>query len=602
MSPPEAGRLWRPKLWRRRAATKVLAPGVSEFSHHSGPRSITDGRLRETHHSVSVSSFLDEAVVRESDISDSQPSLAEALAPLHGPDVHVEDHYEITQAVGGGGCGSVHVAVKRDTQQLYAIKTTPADDPDAMRMLRREFACHKACHDHPNICRVYEAFEMKGRRGLMIVMELCPGGSFIDWLQSTGPCSESEVAIMLEKLCSAVFYMHQRGYVHRDIKPDNIMIDSAGEPKLIDFGFARQVEPGAETMTGRYGTLSYQAPELLLDSRGEGYDSSVDLWALGVTAYTLLYNRKPFEHKDRTKKRDVILAAKLVFRDELRQDWGLPRLSPLAKDFIARLIEKDPHRRMSASAALRHPWIRALHPAPPCRRLSDPLVASFRAFSEASALGKFVMEVIAFQESPLLHEEIELFSSLDADASGTISLDEWCQAYAEHPEVPPTTARRIFQELDVSHTGQLDLSEFLAASLYLRLHGKQPHGRELFERMVRAAFQLLDKDHDGFLTREDIVATFKRRLSEAQIDELFPSRFERLSADEMCERLDHTYLEAGEASCPEVAINGRSRSIPPVRRVRTASTHGGKAWRIDACSSNDGGRKFCALRHLSLCR
>jgi len=585
----------------------LTPPCVAEFSN-SGPHSITDadGRLRERHHSLSVSSipthlFLGDAL-RDSDISDSQPSLAEALAPLHGPCMRVEDYYEIREEVGGGGCGSVRIAVKRDTQQLYAMKSILADGPNGMGMLRREFACHKACHDHPNICRVYEAFEMESHRGLMIVMELMKRGSFIDRLQSTGPCSESEAAFMLEKLCSAVFYMHQRGYVHRDIKPDNVMIDSTGEPKLIDFGFSRHVDPGAETMTGRYGTLSYQAPELLLESRGEGYDSSIDLWALGVTAYTLLYNRKPFEHKDRAKKRNVIIAANLVFRDELRQDVGLPRLSPLARDFVARLIEKDPKRRLSASAALRHPWIHASHPAPSSRRLSDPLVASFRAFSEASALSKFVMEVIAFQESPLLHEEIELFSSLDADASGTISLDEWLLAYSKHPEVPTTTAHRIFQELDVSHTGQLDLSEFLAASLYLRLHGKQPHGRELFDRMVRAAFQLLDKNHDGFLTREDIAATFKRRLSEAQLDELFPSSFERLSADEVCERLDHTYLEVGEASCPDFAMNGRSRSIPPVRRVRTASTHGSKAWRIDCCSSNDRkGRKFFASQHLSLC-
>lgn len=560
-----------------------LAPTVNEDSTLDELKDVSGpSKLEERNASISASSLISDqtAFQRSSDISDSPTSLAEALAPLHGQNVRLEDLYSRGERVGDGGYGTVETVVKRDTQQVFALKTTRAANDMDMMMLKREFACHKACHDHPNICRVYEAFEMQaeneeGASGLQIVMELCPGGNFIDWLQATGGnLAEAEVASVMEKLLSAVFYMHQRGFVHRDIKLDNVVFDEAGEPKLIDFGFARQVHPGDETMIGRYGTLSYQAPELLNESRRDGYDSSVDLWALGVTAFTLLYNKKPFDHHDREKKKRIISAARLRYFDERR---AAP-LSLEGKDFITRLIQREPNLRMSASAALRHPWIlrHTGHMGPmPARVLSDPLVASFQSFSEASVLAKMVLEVIAFQESSLMREEIDVFSTLDADASGTISLDEFCRAMAKHPEVPKQMARKIFQDLNFSHTGQLDLSEFLAASLCHKLRGEQPDGKQPpIERLVSAAFRVLDVDSDGFITRRDLHSIFAKRLSAEQIDELLLSSgtmFDRLSVEEMVERLCDAALPLPvEASCPlDGSASGLHPSVLPVRRVRT---------------------------------
>ena len=90
------------------------------------------------------------------------------LAPLHGPDERLEDRYTVGETIGDGGYGMVKTVVKKDTQQVFALKISETDSYEGMLMLKREFACHKACHDHPNICRVYEAFQLPNNGGLQV--------------------------------------------------------------------------------------------------------------------------------------------------------------------------------------------------------------------------------------------------------------------------------------------------------------------------------------------------------------------------------------------------------------------------------------------------
>ena len=187
-------------------------------------------------------------------------------------------------------------------------------------------------------------------------MELCTGGSLCDRINlHPSGFSEKCAATLAEKMCSAINYCHAHSVIHRDIKLDNFVYESDREDaelKLIDFGFAFEVQPGKrEDMYERLGTLSYMAPELVGPKR-QVYDSSVDMWAIGVTTYAMLCGRKPFRHEDRAKRKLQIL------NDEVPVDGSRFRgVSEGAKDFVRKLMTKDPRSRMNGKTASQHPWI-----------------------------------------------------------------------------------------------------------------------------------------------------------------------------------------------------------------------------------------------------
>ena len=164
---------------------------------------------------------------------------------------------------------------------------------------------------------------------------------------------------MVRELARVVAHCHDRGVVHRDLKPENLLLASPQPDaalKAIDFGLAALVEPaggsssarGGPPLTELCGSPLYIAPEVLRRS----YGREADLWSVGVIAHVLLTGRAPFEGPTEKELFDRILAQKLDFRTE---PW--PQLSPGARDFVSRLLERDPRRRLTARQALEHSWL-----------------------------------------------------------------------------------------------------------------------------------------------------------------------------------------------------------------------------------------------------
>ena len=282
----------------------------------------------------------------------------------------IQEVYDLTHSttLGRGACGSVSTCTHKATNMMYAMKTVSIEGMAAASMaeLRQEIAVQKML-DHPNIVKVFETFEDSANRELHIIMEMCTGGALVSRMKShRHGYGEKAAATLMEKSLSATMYCHKHGVVHRDIKLDNFIYeneDEMAELKLIDFGFASFVAPGQESMWDQIGTPSYMAPELWSD-RAKEYDSSVDMWALGVVCYMLLSGKRPFHHQDRKEK------ARMICHDPLRfpsPDWD--QISDTAKDFCTKLMQKNPRDRMPASEAVHHPWIQqqsTLHSGEQC--------------------------------------------------------------------------------------------------------------------------------------------------------------------------------------------------------------------------------------------
>lgn len=203
--------------------------------------------------------------------------------------------YEVRGTLGAGAMGTVYDAVDRIIERRVAIKVVNrpvANDPEAVEAharFRRE-AQAAGRLSHPNIVGVYDYGENQAQA--WIVMELVEGGSLKGRLDRHERFPVPEIVRIMGEVCAGLQYSHQRGVVHRDIKPGNIMMTTEGQVKIADFGIAR-LENSSMTQVGTLiGTPSYMAPEQF---RGEPVDLRADIWASGVMLYQLLTGEKPFE-------------------------------------------------------------------------------------------------------------------------------------------------------------------------------------------------------------------------------------------------------------------------------------------------------------------
>lgn len=199
--------------------------------------------------------------------------------------------YTLRGSLGQGGMADVQLAYDEQLDRHVAIKILHAryaDDPAFLERFRRE-AQAAASLNHPNIVAVYDAGEQAGRP--FIVMEYVSGRSLRDLLRDEDVQPERALEIVGEA-ARGLHYAHERGLVHRDIKPGNIMIGSDGQVKVTDFGIARAVNAETVTQTAAvFGTAAYVAPE---QAQGEAVDRRTDVYALGCVLYELLTGRTPF--------------------------------------------------------------------------------------------------------------------------------------------------------------------------------------------------------------------------------------------------------------------------------------------------------------------
>ena len=274
-----------------------------------------------------------------------------------GSFTNIEDDYDIDPSVlGEGHNGRVRMCIERSTGIRYAVKTIRKDIPDVEAGgLSREINLLRELHHH-SIVRLVDVYEDVD--SLHVVTDLCTGGELYKKIvhksesDNGSACfAEDEAASLMYQILTVVCYLHRRGIVHRDIKPENILFESADQDspiKLIDFGLARKhftVEP---PMTSTVGTICYMAPEVLQ----ERYDNACNLWSVGVIAYTMLSGYHPFTGVNDDETRHNILNGLYTFPFE---EWN--GTSREARDFINKLLQTDPRKRMTIKQALKHPWI-----------------------------------------------------------------------------------------------------------------------------------------------------------------------------------------------------------------------------------------------------
>jgi hypothetical protein len=256
--------------------------------------------------------------------------------------------YELLRLLGRGGMGAVYLARERSLDRLVAIKVLPpecAADPESRERFRRE-ARTAAKLTHPNIVPLHAFGEVEGM--LYFVMGYVRGESLADRLRREAKVPADYARRIVRDVADALDHAHRQGVVHRDIKPDNILLDDeTGRPMLTDFGVAK-ARAGGTTLTGTgivVGTPSYMSPEQASATRE--VDGRSDLYSLGVLGYAMLAGRVPFEGAT---------LQDLIVQQIGRAPAQLAQVAPDAPSDLAaalmKCLEKDPDRRWPDARSL----------------------------------------------------------------------------------------------------------------------------------------------------------------------------------------------------------------------------------------------------------
>jgi len=278
----------------------------------------------------------------------------DAVTPDKSRPGRVEEYYDIKGELGRGGMSIVREGIDKKTQERWAVKDIDKSIVDDLAVLHREIDIMKKLK-HKNVLQLREVFETDDK--IQLVTELVSGGELFEKIVEVGSYTEPDAANIVKQVVDGVAYLHKNGVAHRDLKPENLLVGGPNEDeiKIADFGLSKSFGGGPETrLETSCGTPDYVAPEVL---RGEVYDHSVDLWSVGVITYILLCGFPPFWGESQGELFDKILSVSFDFPDPEWKD-----VSEEAKDFIKKLLVKDPGERWTAEKTLSHPWIKDAGP------------------------------------------------------------------------------------------------------------------------------------------------------------------------------------------------------------------------------------------------
>ena len=261
----------------------------------------------------------------------------------------LDGRYRIGPRIARGGMASVYEATDIRLDRDVAVKVMHPglgdDDDFAARFVREARAAARL--SHPNVVGVFDQGEEDGV--VFLAMELVPGHTLRDVIRKESPMSPARALALMEPVLSALAAAHRAGLIHRDIKPENVLIADDGRVKVADFGLAKAVSTDTQhTATGGVliGTVSYLAPELVVDGRS---DARADVYAAGVVMYELLTGRKPHEGES-----PIQVAYKHVHEDVPPPSVIAPGLPAYVDALVARATARDRGQRPADAAVLLH--------------------------------------------------------------------------------------------------------------------------------------------------------------------------------------------------------------------------------------------------------
>jgi len=407
--------------------------------------------------------------------------------------------------VGEGAYGIVKRAVAKGVvSKEVALKLIRKDAIKNLDLFKNEVEINAAM-DHPNIVKLFETFEDNVH--VYCVLEICHGGEVFDAIVehtethgNTG-FSEADTSMMMVQILHAVFYMHSKDVVHRDLKTENLLfLEKNVAPrensiKVIDFGIAKRFQrtadgSEAEPMKTKAGTAYYVAPEVIRGS----YNEKCDVWSCGSILFVLLSGQAPF---DGDKDDDIF---KNILHGRMCLD--IPQFKSVSRgalDLLNQMTQKNPKNRLSAEDCLHHRWVQEpqLQISKGGSGLHRDMITRLQHFTSKSRFKKAAMHVIAHNLDDVKIKELrETFMRIDTNGDGQLSLAEMQAGFKESGVADVAEMVELFKNMDTDDSGNISYTEFLTGLL----------NRAQFqdEAACREAFRVFDQDGNGSISMDEM--------------------------------------------------------------------------------------------------
>ncbi|XP_066456607.1 cGMP-dependent protein kinase 2-like [Eleutherodactylus coqui] len=296
-------------------------------------------------------------------------------------------YLDVITTLGTGGFGRVELVKLKDEDMTFALKcikkkhivdTHQQEHVYWEKNILQQINC-------PFIIRLYRTF--RDAKYVYMLLEVCLGGELWTILRDTGSFEEGTARFCIGCVLEAYDYLHNRGIVYRDLKPENLLLDSEGYIKMVDFGFAKKIGAGKKTWTF-CGTPEYVAPEIIMN---RGHDFGADYWSLGILIYELLTGSPPFSGTDPIKIYNMVLKGieKVDFPH---------RIGRRSEDLIRRLCRINPaerlgNRKNGISDIRKHKWFQGFNwEGLRNRKLLSPLKREIKGITDHSYFDNFLPE------------------------------------------------------------------------------------------------------------------------------------------------------------------------------------------------------------------
>ncbi|KAG5251654.1 hypothetical protein OIU76_007876 [Salix suchowensis] len=406
--------------------------------------------------------------------------------------------YELGKEIGRGHFGHTCSArvkkgeLKDEAVAVKIISKAKMTTAISIEDVRREVKILRALSGHRHLIKFYDAFE--DANNVYIVMELCEGGELLDRILARGGryTEEDAKAIIVQILC-VVAFCHLQGVVHRDLKPENFLFTSGSEDadmKLIDFGLSDFIKPD-DRLNDIVGSAYYVAPEVLHRS----YCLEADIWSIGVITYILLCGSRPFWARTESG----------IFRAVLRsdpnyEDLPWPSVTPEAKDFVKRLLNKDYRKRMTAVQALTHPWLRDdSHPI----QLDILIYKLVKEYLHATPFKRAALKALskALTEDELVYLRAQ-FNLLEPNGDGSVSLDNFKMALVRNATDAMRESRvpEILNAMQSLAFRRMFFDDFCAAAISTY----QLEALEGWEQIASTAFEHFELEGNRVISVEEL--------------------------------------------------------------------------------------------------
>jgi len=268
-------------------------------------------------------------------------------------EVSVED-FNVLKVLGRGAFGKVMLVEKKDTKEIFAMKSLRKEDlidKDQVEHTKTEKRILETIN-HPFLVNLEYVFQTPEK--IFFIMQFMRGGELFQHLRTDQFFPEWRAKFYVGIVAMALGHLHSKNIIYRDLKPENILMDEKGFVYLTDFGMAKEL-PKGELAMSFCGTPEYLAPEIIT---GEGHGREADWWSLGILAYETLFGIPPFYSENQMLMYDLIRECNLRFADS-------PTVSAEAKDFIKKMLVKDPKKRLGHATDFEeiknHPWFADLN-------------------------------------------------------------------------------------------------------------------------------------------------------------------------------------------------------------------------------------------------